>query len=85
VHPGDPAHPRQDPNVERARLQDLKNNEIETPISAIGAGVGEEFDVSKNRTTRSAVLATCDADVRTPHIRHPVAHLLLPPHARRLR
>ncbi len=37
-------------NVERARIDRmLKNNEIQALISAIGAGVGEEFDVDKIR------------------------------------
>src|SRR5439155_23861185 len=37
-------------NVEKARLdQMLKNEEIRTLITAIGAGVGEEFDLKKVR------------------------------------
>ncbi len=55
-------------NVERARLDKmLKNNEIQALISAIGAGVGEEFDVSKRRYDK--VIALCDADVDGSHIR----------------
>ncbi len=45
----------------------LKNNEIQALITAIGAGVGEEFDAAKAATTRSIVLA--DADVDGSHIR----------------
>ena len=37
-------------NVERARIDKmLKNNEIQALVAAIGAGVGEDFDVSKIR------------------------------------
>jgi len=55
-------------NVERARIDRmLKNAEIQSLISAIGAGVGEEFDVSKIRYHKVIVLA--DADVDGNHIR----------------
>jgi DNA gyrase subunit B len=55
-------------NVERARLDKmLKNESIQTLISAIGAGVGEEFDVDKRRYDKVCVLA--DADVDGQHIR----------------
>lgn len=55
-------------NVERARLDRmLKNAEIQTLISAIGCGVGEEFDVEKRRYDR--VIVMCDADVDGSHIR----------------
>jgi DNA gyrase subunit B len=55
-------------NVERARIdQMLKNNEIQTLISAIGAGVGEEFDVGKIRYGKVIIMA--DADVDGSHIR----------------
>ncbi|HEX4866215.1 MAG TPA: DNA gyrase subunit B, partial [Acidimicrobiales bacterium] len=55
-------------NVERARLDKmLKNLEVQALISAIGAGVGEEFDVSKRRYDKVCILA--DADVDGLHIR----------------
>jgi DNA gyrase subunit B len=55
-------------NVERARLDKmLKNNEIQALIAAIGAGVGEEFDVSKARYHKVCIMA--DADVDGSHIR----------------
>jgi DNA gyrase subunit B len=55
-------------NVERARIDRmLKNNEIQALIMAIGAGVGEEFDIEKIRYDK--VIALCDADVDGSHIR----------------
>ncbi len=55
-------------NVERARIDKmLKNTEVQALISAIGAGVGEEFDVEKRRYDK--VIAMCDADVDGSHIR----------------
>ncbi len=55
-------------NVERARIDRmLKNTEIQSLISAIGAGVGDEFDVSKIRYHKVVLLA--DADVDGNHIR----------------
>ena len=55
-------------NVERARLDKmLKNTEIQALISAIGAGVGAEFDVEKRRYDK--VICMCDADVDGSHIR----------------
>ena len=55
-------------NVERSRLDKmLKNNEIQALITAIGGGVGDEFDVAKARYHK--VVALCDADVDGSHIR----------------
>jgi len=55
-------------NVERARIDRmLKNAEIQTLISAIGAGLGDEFDLDKRRYDKICILA--DADVDGAHIR----------------
>jgi len=55
-------------NVEKARLHKiLENLEIQALISAIGTGIGDEFDLSKARYGKIAILA--DADVDGAHIR----------------
>jgi DNA gyrase subunit B len=55
-------------NVERARIDKmLKNLEVQSLIAAIGAGLDEEFDVSKIRYHKVILLA--DADVDGSHIR----------------
>ncbi len=55
-------------NVERARIDRMyKNTEIISLIQAIGAGLGEEFDVEKVRYHKVILLA--DADVDGSHIR----------------
>jgi DNA gyrase subunit B len=55
-------------NVEKARLHKiLENIEIQALITAIGTGVGDDFDVSKARYHRIVLMA--DADVDGAHIR----------------
>ena len=55
-------------NVERARLDKmLANNEVQALITAIGAGVGPEFEIAKARYHKVVLL--CDADVDGSHIR----------------
>ena len=54
-------------NVEKARLDQIfKNREITTLISAIGAGIGNEFDVNKVRYHKIILMA--DSDVDGAHI-----------------
>lgn len=55
-------------NVERARLGKIfGNEEIRTMVTAIGAGIGEEFDITKARYHKIVLMV--DADVDGAHIR----------------
>jgi DNA gyrase subunit B len=55
-------------NVERARLAKiLENKEIQAIITAIGTGIGDEFDISKCRYHK--IVSMADADVDGAHIK----------------
>jgi DNA gyrase subunit B len=55
-------------NVEKNRLtRVLQNNEIQALITAIGTGIGDEFEVEKARYHKVVILT--DADVDGAHIR----------------
>lgn len=55
-------------NVEKHRLNRvLENNEIESIVKAMGAGVGDDFDIDESRYGR--IILMMDADVDGAHIR----------------
>ncbi len=55
-------------NVEKARMHKvLTNNEIVTMVHAIGAGIGDDFNITKARYHKTIIMT--DADIDGAHIR----------------
>src|SRR5699024_9202417 len=50
-------------NVEKARLdRSLSNKEVRAMITAMGTGIGEEFDITKARYNKVVIMTDADVD-----------------------